>query len=386
MTDTQDIIEPEPTDDGDIVDISDRVLSDDELSDLIDPEDSPATVSYTSQDFDIEGLVRRLNAGTLRIPNYGTNDPGVVTAGFQRGFVWTKAQMDRFIESLLLGYPVPAIFLVRQTTNNRMLVLDGQQRLVTLQRFYKGVHAGKVFSLQYVGTDFQGLTYDALDEATKLALDNSYMQATIVVADGSNRLNSVVYQIFERLNAGGTQLTPHEIRVALYAGEFMSYLEELNSNPSWRALYGTPSARIRDQEVILRTLAFYLDASDYSRPLKGFLNDFAARHASADEAIRRVGDLFLRACDAILAGPGRGALRRHNTGQVNSAQAEAVLVGVMKAIQSDALVEDLAAAVAALAEDENFVTATTRSTAGTEAVADRINLATRAFAAAPANS
>ncbi|KQP73962.1 hypothetical protein ASF40_00895 [Microbacterium sp. Leaf288] len=57
--------------------------------------------------------------------------------------------MDRFVESLLLGFPIPGLFLVRQQ-DKRYLVLDGQQRLKTLQAFHKGVHQGKVFSLANV--------------------------------------------------------------------------------------------------------------------------------------------------------------------------------------------------------------------------------------------
>jgi uncharacterized protein with ParB-like and HNH nuclease domain len=56
--------------------------------------------------------------------------------------------MDRLVESLLLGYPVPGIFLVKQSVDNRMLVLDGQQRLITLQSFYEGLHAGLNSSTQ----------------------------------------------------------------------------------------------------------------------------------------------------------------------------------------------------------------------------------------------
>jgi hypothetical protein len=368
-------------DEPQVSDIADRSLLDDELSDLIATEEAPASVTYTSQDFDIAGLVRRLEAGTLIVPNYGTTDPTVLTAGFQRGFVWTRAQMDRFIESLLLGYPIPSIFLVRQSTNKRMLVLDGQQRLVTLQKFYRGIHDGKEFALKYVSDEFRDLTYESLDESVRIALDDSYMQATIVAADGSDELNSVVYQIFERLNAGGTQLTPHEIRVALYAGPFMTYLEELNSNADWRELYGKPSARIRDQEVILRTLAFYLDRESYSRPLKGFLNAFTARHAQADEDVRSAGDLFVNACKVLREGPGKSALRRYSTGQVNAAQAEAVLVGVMSNLQRGSLIDNVEGALERLIDDEYFVDSTTRSTAGTEAVADRMAAAISAFRA-----
>ena len=86
-----------------------------------------ASLTYFGTDFDVHGLVRRLENDDITIPTFDPNQPtdsGI--EGFQRRFVWRKPQMDRFIESLLLGYPVPGIFLVQQP-NKRMLVLDGQQ-------------------------------------------------------------------------------------------------------------------------------------------------------------------------------------------------------------------------------------------------------------------
>lgn len=107
--------------------VLDRTLTDDELEDLVAMDETPVSVTYSTQDFDVSGLVSRLQRESMLIPQFGGADERIKTAGFQRGFVWTKAQMDRFIESLLLGYPVPGIFLIKQA-DNRMLVLDGQQR------------------------------------------------------------------------------------------------------------------------------------------------------------------------------------------------------------------------------------------------------------------
>lgn len=95
------------------------------------PELEP--LSYFGTDFDVHGLVRRLGTEDIIVPRF---DPIIEdisgVAGFQRKFVWKKTQMDRFIESLLLGFPIPGIFLVQQADRS-LLVLDGQQRLTTLE-------------------------------------------------------------------------------------------------------------------------------------------------------------------------------------------------------------------------------------------------------------
>lgn len=358
----------------------DRVLTDDELEDITSADKTSTAVTFSTQAFDVAGLVLRLDRGSMLVPTYGSDDNRIDTDGFQRGFVWTKAQMDRFIESLLLGFPIPGIFLVKQTANNRLLVLDGQQRLLTLQKFYAGIHAKKEFSLRNVSDQFKGLTYKTLGDALQFRLDDSYLHATIVTTDGSAEMNEAIYQIFERLNSGGTQLTAHEIRVALSAGPIIELLERLNSNEAWRALYGGRSARLRDQELTLRILALFSRADEYSRPLKTFLNKFANDARQPDQPVLAASRLFEEAARTLLP-LGPEVLRTHGASQINVARTEAIFVGVMRAMESDRLVKDLQPAIDALDADADFVTATTRSTADREFVLSRLEKATRAFAA-----
>jgi hypothetical protein len=360
---------------------NDRVLTDEELEDLLAPEETATQVTFSSQDFDVAGLVRRIQTESMLIPRFGGGDDRVETAGFQRGFVWRRAQMDRFIESLLLGYPVPGIFLIKQTADNRMLVLDGQQRLLTLTAFFEGRHNNRPFALTNVIEDFKGLTYSKLPESLKFKLDDSYMQATIVTTDGSAVLNDAIYQIFERLNAGGTQLTPHEIRVALAAGKLVDYLESLNSNVHWRALYGTKSPRLRDQELVLRILALHTSSNTYSRPLKRFLNEYANTNRELSEAVTESGALFADATKLLSESVGREALRRPGVSQVNVAQAEAVIVGTMDAIKAGRKLTGIGARLEALFADKDFIATTTRATADNESVALRLKLARTAIGA-----
>jgi Protein of unknown function DUF262 len=214
-------------------------LTDEEVAEIEQVEAESVSISYSGTDFDVEGLVRRLDRGDIVIPNFGHPDSDLEVAGFQRSFVWRRPQMDRFIESLLLGYPIPAIMLVQQL-DKRYLVLDGQQRLKTLQYFYNRVYRGVEFALTNVAEQFKGLTYKTLDDPLRRMLGNTFIQATIVRTDGSPASLDAVYQIFERLNSGGTQLTAHEIRIALYSGPLVGVLTDLNAINSWRQIYGPP--------------------------------------------------------------------------------------------------------------------------------------------------
>jgi uncharacterized protein DUF262 len=357
-------------------------LDADDLDVLDEADPEPEPVTYSGSDFDVDGLVRRQKRGDIVIPTFGhEGEPPIETAGFQRSFVWRRPQMDRFIESLLLGYPIPGIFLVQQT-DKRYLVLDGQQRLRTLVAFYEGIHDGREFALQSVAEEFRGLTYRTLSDEQRRTLDNTFIYATIVRSDGTPDSLDAVYQIFERLNAGGTQLTPHEIRVALYAGPFIDLLTSLNAQDAWRSLYGPESPRLRDQEIILRFIALYVSPGNYRRPLKKYLNDFVALHRTTKslptEIIR---ERFSLATDLLLSGPGSPAIRGKGR-QVNAALTEAILVGLARRLDTGNAPEPdaVTGAVAELLSDPLLENAISRATADEESVRSRLALSTQAFA------
>jgi hypothetical protein len=356
-------------------------LTDDEYEELTSAEPEAGPVSYSGTDFDVEGLVRRLSRGDVVIPSFGHGDPTLEVAGFQRGFVWRRPQMDRFIESLLLGFPIPGIILVQQV-DKRYLVLDGQQRLRTLKAFYDGVHNKKEFALDNVAKEFKGLTYKALTPELKRQLDNTFIQATIVRTDGSRSSLEAIYQVFERLNSGGTQLTPHEIRIALYPGAFVELIAQINDLSEWRDLYGVKSPRLRDQELILRILALYIDAEHYFPPLKKFLNDFLGKHRElARFPTDKIVPLFEHAASLLLEAEGRQALR-YQSSQVNAALTEALFVGLMRRLAKNSRKVNPARvreAVSSLTNNADMTAAISRATANEEAVRTRLNLATKAF-------
>jgi hypothetical protein len=338
-------------------------------------------ITYFGTDFDVHGLVRRLNQGDIVVPSFDPSEmPGVDLAGFQRRFVWQKYQMDRFIESLLLGYPIPGIFLVQQT-DKKLLVLDGQQRLKTLQAYYKGV-IGKeaVFKLESVSDYLKNLTYEDLDPEQRRALDNTFIHATIVKYDPAAGGDEAVYQVFERLNAGGTNLYPHEIRVALYHGELVSFIRDLNQNNHWRSLYGNPSPRLKDQELILRFISLLSNSSKYKRPLKGFLNTFLKDHQNMqglDQSQLR--NIFDVTCRVIYEGIGRNAFRPKT--QINAALVDSLMCGIANRISTRPFtsLDELKPAYDKLVSNEEYLSSIARATADEDRVQKRLYLAKAAF-------
>jgi len=224
----------------------------------------------------------------------------LIIPDFQRNYVWTKTQASRLIESFLLGLPVPGVFLYKERKSQKLLVIDGHQRLGTIGYFYKGIFKDdKAFRLQGVDPRWEGKTYDELLEPDRLRLDDSVLRATVIqqLHPGDH---SSVYLIFERLNTGGTQLNPMEIRKCLHTGAAYHLLETLNATSDWRALLGKPKIdpRLKDVELVLRVLAMARGWTRYEKPMKKFLSDYMQTlHGEPGQQLRTEDkEFFLRAC------------------------------------------------------------------------------------------
>lgn len=349
----------------------------------VDPEQEVIELAYDitsyGADFLVDGLVARMESGDIVVPTFDPEfEADSDVRGFQRGFVWTKPQADRFLESLLLGMPVPGIFLVREP-NGIFLVLDGHQRLRTLAAFYRGIFRGEEYKLEYVQAPWRGLRYEDLDNEDRRRLDSSILHATILRQE-ERRDYRAVYSIFERINTGGTPLQPQEIRVALFGGQFIHLLRDLNNNEDWRVLYGKRSARLKDQELILRFFALYETAEAYERPLKGFLNAYLASNVDrAGTAAKDLVTTFENTCAAINAGIGRAAFRPVRS--LNAAVMDSVMVGVARRLNDGSITKfkALKSHYDELIARKDYLEATVSSTAGEESVAARLTLATAAF-------
>jgi hypothetical protein len=333
-------------------------------------EPVPFKYSITSygSDFDVEGLIRRIERQDIYVPT------------FQRRFVWSLSQASRFVESLLLGLPVPGIFLSRDG-ESKLLVIDGQQRLRSLLYFYNGVFepTGRKFALTHVHPRFNGLTYRELDSEDKRRLNDSIIHATVIRQDYPDDGNSSIYFVFARLNTGATLLQPQEIRVALYHGPFDGLLNQLNENDDWRLLFGRVHSRRRDLELILRFLALYFSGEHYQKPMVLFLNDFMGGNRyleryPADE----ISKLFERTVSLINRHIGNKAFKPR--GALNAAILDSVMVGVARnlsqgQVDSGRLLEQYRRLLA----DESYQHATETATTDEENVQRRLHLATTAF-------
>ena len=302
-----------------------------EFVDIDSSEEEPAIIQYDitsyGADYTVDGLVKKMNRGDIFIPP------------FQREYVWSQIEASKLVESLLLGLPVPGIFLAKEGESNKLLVIDGQQRLKSLQFYINGYFnpidgkkTRKIFKLLKVQKKFEGLTFGELDESDRLMIEDSIIHATIIKQESPSDDNTSVYHVFERLNSGGKKLTPQEIRSAVYHGELNDLITSLNQFPDWRELFGPTSPRLKDQELILRFLAVKYNSDKYSKPMNEFLNKFNLKNRFANtQTLLAFENSFKKSITFLKTCMGKSIFRPE--GVFNVSVFESILVAVSRLIE-----------------------------------------------------
>ncbi|MFQ3560111.1 DUF262 domain-containing protein [Streptomyces gramineus] len=269
--------------------------------DEIDGDDDQEQIS----EYDIVSSPNDFNTLTI---NSFIEQGAIQTPGFQRNYVWDIKRASKLIESLILGLPVPQVFLYEEN-RNRFLVIDGQQRLLTVHFFMKGrfprrekrselrkaLNSGGGLTPELLADDafftpfklqlpklpngsanrFSRLSYETLDD-----YQNQFNLRTIrnVIVKQVNPKDgdSSIFEMFNRLNTGGVNLNTQEIRASLYHSDFFENLFTLNEHQAWRKILHTenPDFRMRDIEIILRALALNHGTDSYSGSMTSFINSF----------------------------------------------------------------------------------------------------------------
>lgn len=342
--------------------------ADEDVQDSATTEDLEAStdlryqISSYGADYPVDGLVKRLGNGDIVLPP------------FQRDFVWPISQASQFIESLLLGLPIPAIFLSKDAETQKLWVIDGQQRLKSLLYFYNGIFRGKEFKLVGVNKDFEGATYKTLKDPDRRRLDDSLLHAIIIKQDDPRDDDSSIFLVFERLNTTATPLSEQELRACVYHGLFNEYLGTANSNADWRAIYGEPNVRQKDRELLLRFFALFLDIEGYERPMKLFLTNFMRKNKSLQVYPAERLDAIFKPTVALANGAlGRDMFRPQRA--LNASVADAILVGLARRLAKGPVNDKvhLRQAIESVVKSQGFIDLYSVGTTNRDKVVNRIN-------------
>ena len=341
-------------------------------------------VSSHGWDSDVEGLVKRLVRGNIFIP------------GFQRRFVWSGTEKSRFIESLILGLPVPNVFLAEDAKTKKLNIVDGQQRLMSLKdyllgEFYltgRGIQEelrGCYFSREVAKTK----TSKVLSDRDARTLSDAVLHSIVIKPDSAyndsergNEYNQSIIQIFRRLNTSGNPLQAHEVRASILYGQLDDLLRNLNEHVAWRKLFGEPHLRLRDMELILRFIALREDIANYRSPMSKFLDNFMEENREmSKERTVTIGNAFKNAADFVMKTLGRDGLRSVKT--IRVLRFDAVMIGFDAYLEShpSPSEEEVVNRLGELDEDRDYIWSTEEFVNETSRVQKRIERVRSIFGA-----
>ncbi len=320
-------------------------------------------------DYPVDSIVKRIKNKTIFVPP------------FQRRFVWDIYEASKFIESLILGLPVPGIFLSKENDTNNLLIVDGQQRLLTLYYFYMNDFKGKEFRLTEVQADLEGKRYEDLSLADRNRLDDSIIHSTIIKQDEPDDDNSSVYQIFERINSGGRPLSPQEIRACIYYGKYNELLSELAKNIQWRQVINTPhNDRLKEEELILRFFSLLFDLEYYRKPMKDFLNKRMSANRNLElHDDNKLQNSFQNTISIIAAALGNSAFRVQKG--VHTAVFDSVMVATAMRLNKAPITnfESFRDAYETLLRNKKYLEAINTGTSDDNSIINRIKIAVKTF-------
>lgn len=349
---------------------------DEDARDGIYPLDIEDTIDIKDEKYSVFEYLRKVNDGKI-----------VMNPDFQRNEVWTNQQKSQLIESAMLEIPIPA-FYMKKDAQGRLIVVDGLQRTLALRDFLKdGLRLSGLKAL----SKLNGYTCSEIRTDDRLAnlITRVEDRQLLFYVISKNTPMSIVYDIFNRINTGGTKLERQEIRNCIFIGHSTRLLKDLSGEMAFkRAIDGGISVkRMKDREAALRCIAFTM--LDYDKTYAFSMDDFLER------AMRRINKLsmvevedmkirFLKVMEQTLRVFGTSNFRipsDYTRGRINIAVMETIYYVFFKKAELGQTIDDslMRQSFQKLLNDPAYLDAVRNSTGSPSKVTTRFNLAKQVF-------
>lgn len=172
---------------------------------------------------------------------------------YQRKFIWSKVKSSKFIESLLLGIPVPTLFFAETGINNTLEVIDGQQRLTSVAEFMKNSY--KLRGLENL-SEFNNKQFSDLDSNIQNTLKYNVTMYVVTIKHESSP--EIKFDVFQRINEGAVKLNAQELRNVIYRGKLIDATNKIVENSFLKSIFSENSLsqlRYIPQEMLIRMIA-----------------------------------------------------------------------------------------------------------------------------------
>lgn len=261
----------------------------------------------------------KLDMSFGEIMNMYERDEIIINPDFQRLYRWTDYQKTRFIESVIIGIPIPPIF-VAEDSQGRWEVVDGLQRLSTIFSFFGVLKNMPEKNNWMLGAGdmiqaLDGFTCNTLPLKIQLNIKRSSFRIEIIKWNSQYDLR---FELFNRLNTGGTPLTNQEIRNSLYrsiSSKFNDYLKELSAYQNFVDVVDIPKEKIDQlylEELVLRFMSLYRNRQHVNKSIALHMTDFMKQCVeNKDFKYDQYSQIFKKTFD-ILRGVGTGIFNSAN--------------------------------------------------------------------------
>jgi hypothetical protein len=215
-------------------------------------------IDYDTKDYPIEIIVHKFNKGDFFIPSY------------QRGYIWQDKHRSLFIESVLLGLPIPFMFF-GDCENGKMEIIDGAQRIQTLVNFVNGkIKLNKLEKLDFLN----GFSFNDLSPSQQNKLLNKALR--VIVLEECTP-NDVRQDLFNRINTTGIKANDSEVRRGSYPGKMTTFIEECSKNKLFIKLCPLSDKQINRHErfeFVLRFFTYLNNYKAFKHQVNTFLDEF----------------------------------------------------------------------------------------------------------------
>ena len=281
-------------------------------------KDKQQEVKYDLRDFTIDYIVQQFHEDLFYVPDY------------QRENIWRTRHKCRFIESVLLGLPIPMMF-VADMEDGRLEIVDGAQRIHTLEEFLNN-------DLRLEGLErlpsLNDFTFGDLSTSQQRKVRTRALR--LVVLEDSTTAETR-QEIFDRVNTSGEKARPAEIRRGAYVGPFMEFVRECAQDDQFRGLCRISEAlrkRREDEELVVRFFAYSDRYKDFRHDVNRFLDRYVQDHKDGfeEERMRRE---FQRMLDFVGRHFPTGFSKTAGAKTTPRVRFEAIAVGVNLALRKN---------------------------------------------------
>lgn len=204
-------------------------------------------IEFYLTEYSVELLANKMSKGEFVVPNY------------QRAYTWEPERKSRFIESLVIGLPIPFLFFW-EMPDGKLEIVDGSQRLRSIEEFVLGdLRLGELDGL----TDLSGFKYSDLPESRQRKINNRSIRGIVLNEHADEQAR---FDMFERINTGSKIANKAEVRRGALAGPFMDLVVELAVTPKFEALAPVSKKELDEREREELVARFFA----YSDGLEGY--------------------------------------------------------------------------------------------------------------------